>query len=244
MNTQLINREFNGQVITQRDDGYFNATAMCQATGKKWKNYWCLDGTQEFLTELASTLRMPILLGGRNPPPNENAGLGQSVLIERTLNEVGGNSATFVHPQVAIHLAQWCSPKFAVAITGWVLEYLTTGCIGDAPSSRDFAALNARLDTIEKLVSGKSARSPKKAVKKPVPPQLPEDYRQQIEALVKSGKVKVVSTTEVLTELFGKDVRNLSRSEQTLVGSVLADIAIKRRVSTSGVRTYYYLISN
>jgi hypothetical protein len=32
---------------------------------------------------------------------------------------------TWVHPQVAIHLAQWLSPKFAVQVTKWVYEWMS-----------------------------------------------------------------------------------------------------------------------
>ena len=38
-----INREFNGINITQRIDGYLNATTMCRATGKLFDDYRSLD---------------------------------------------------------------------------------------------------------------------------------------------------------------------------------------------------------
>lgn len=34
---------------------------------------------------------------------------------------------TWIHRRVAIHLAQWCNAKFAVRVSGWVEELLTTG---------------------------------------------------------------------------------------------------------------------
>lgn len=40
----------------------------------------------------------------------------------------GGNptlQGTWVHPQVAIHLAQWLSPKFAVQVTKWVFDWMS-----------------------------------------------------------------------------------------------------------------------
>jgi hypothetical protein len=45
----------------------------------------------------------------------------------------GGNPAyqgTWVHPQVAINLAQWLSPKFAVQVAKWVYEWMTGGMQG------------------------------------------------------------------------------------------------------------------
>jgi hypothetical protein len=32
-----------------------------------------------------------------------------------------------VHPQVAIHLAQWLSPKFAVLVSKWVYDWISSG---------------------------------------------------------------------------------------------------------------------
>lgn len=40
----------------------------------------------------------------------------------------GGNpelQGTWVHPQVAIHLAQWLSPEFAVKVTKWVFDWMS-----------------------------------------------------------------------------------------------------------------------
>lgn len=34
---------------------------------------------------------------------------------------------TWVHPQVAINLGQWASPKFAVLVSKWVFEWMSGG---------------------------------------------------------------------------------------------------------------------
>ena len=34
---------------------------------------------------------------------------------------------TWVHPQVATHLAQWLSPKFAVLVSRWVVDWMSGG---------------------------------------------------------------------------------------------------------------------
>jgi KilA-N domain len=39
---------------------------------------------------------------------------------------------TWVHPYVAIHLAQWLSPRFAVRVSQWVHEWMTQGPRGKA----------------------------------------------------------------------------------------------------------------
>lgn len=34
---------------------------------------------------------------------------------------------TWVHPQVAVHLAQWLSPRFSVLVTRWVTDWMSGG---------------------------------------------------------------------------------------------------------------------
>lgn len=107
----MVYRVYDGVPIRQRAaDRYFDATMMCRATGKLWGHYWSNKGTQAFLAELGAVIGIPI-----------------TVLV--VVNQGGrqGEQGTWVHERVAMHLAQWCSPKFAVAVSGWVLDILTTG---------------------------------------------------------------------------------------------------------------------
>jgi hypothetical protein len=98
----------NGGIITEirSSDGYVNASKMCRSGGKLWANYYQGDITKEFLEALSSNIGIPIL---------------RLVVSQR-----GGNhSGTWVHHRVAINLATWISPEFAVAVTGLVERYLT-----------------------------------------------------------------------------------------------------------------------
>jgi hypothetical protein len=104
----LIPHAYQGELISLRaGDGYIDATSMCKAAGKNWSDYRRLGTTNAFLAELSTALQIPI------------AELIQSV--------VGGSATqgTWVHPQVAIHLAQWASPRFAVQVTKWVVDWMT-----------------------------------------------------------------------------------------------------------------------
>lgn len=107
----LIPHIVDGHTIEQRTaDGYLNATAMCKATGKLFADYSRLASVREFLTELESVMGIPI--------------------TELTQSLRGGNEreqGTWVHPKVAIHLAQWLSPRFAVQVVTWVEEWMTNG---------------------------------------------------------------------------------------------------------------------
>ena len=105
----LVQYELEKEVIYQRvKDGYVNATAMCKAAGKNFADYNRLSSTKAFIEELSADMGFPI--------------------TELVQSAQGGNptlQGTWVHPQVAIHLAQWLSPKFAVRVTKWVLDWMS-----------------------------------------------------------------------------------------------------------------------
>jgi len=109
-----VDHEFNGTTITQRGDGYMNATAMCKAGGKQFNDYARLDTTKAFLDELNSITVIPV--------DEQFQRLTQS---KPGAPSTGGG--TWVHPQVAYHLAQWISPVFAVKVSGWIHDMATHG---------------------------------------------------------------------------------------------------------------------
>lgn len=104
----IINHEAENEIIHQRvKDGYINATTMCKAAGKNWSDYFRLINTKNFITELSSALQIP-----------------QSGLIVSIVGGIPYLQGTWVHPQIAIHLAQWLSPKFAVLVSQWVMDWM------------------------------------------------------------------------------------------------------------------------
>ncbi len=114
MTTQnLINRDFHGATIRQRSDGYLNATDMCKAVGKKFNDYKRLKSTQEYLEVFILKAGIPAIR-----------------IIEVKTGRYG---STWIHPKIAVHLAMWCSPEFAVLVTDWVFELLTTGTVSLNP---------------------------------------------------------------------------------------------------------------
>ncbi|MDM8567521.1 KilA-N domain-containing protein [Candidatus Halobeggiatoa sp. HSG11] len=144
MTTQLINRDFHGAAIRQRSDGYLNATDMCKATGKKFKDYQRNKTTQEFFIALSNKLEMPIKPQRENSPLGENKGL-----IEITR---GGNYAgTWVHSKLAIHLAIWCNPEFAVMVTEWTYELLTKGSVSLDPKQEIATFAQIKAAELDKL---------------------------------------------------------------------------------------------
>ena len=80
-------------------DGYVNASALCEACDKNLDDYIRLKTTDEFMKELSKEINIPV---SDLVQPFESR--------NRTIN------GTWVHPQIAINLAQWASPKLAVLV--------------------------------------------------------------------------------------------------------------------------------
>lgn len=81
---------------------------MCRAGGKLFADYNRLGTTGQFLAALSGSMGIPI-----------------DRLVIAIVNGPNDLRGTWVHPQVAIHLAQWISPEFAVKVTQWVFDWMT-----------------------------------------------------------------------------------------------------------------------
>ena len=81
-----------------------------------------LDKTKAFLKELSSSAGIPA--------------------VELITQNTGGNGDrhTWVHPQVAINIAQWISPQFDVKVSAWVLEVMMTGKV-DITNTKSYREL-------------------------------------------------------------------------------------------------------
>lgn len=107
-NTAIIPHRFQAATIEQRvADGYVNATAMCKACGKRFFDYSRIATTQAFVAALSTEAGIP---------------------VSEMIQSVKGGDVTvqgsWVHPKLAIHLAQWLSPEFAVQVSTWVFDWL------------------------------------------------------------------------------------------------------------------------
>jgi len=105
----LIRHQVGKEIIQQRaKDGYINATAMCKAAGRPWSRYWEAKPSKEFASALSADL-----------------GISITELIQSLTGGYSHLQGTWVHPQVAIHLAQWLTAEFAVQVTKWVFEWMS-----------------------------------------------------------------------------------------------------------------------
>ncbi len=100
----------NVTIVSRNTDNYINATQLCKAGNKKFSHWITLDSTKELISVLAT-----------------DAGITASELVE--LNKGGNykNQDSWVHPDLAIQLAQWLSPKFALQVSKWIRTLFSDG---------------------------------------------------------------------------------------------------------------------
>lgn len=102
-----INKFGKYEIPMRDEDGYFHATTMCKIFGKQMEQYRRLETTKAYIRALSSKAGIPALL-----------------LIK---TKKGGwdeqTRGTWIHPKMAIHLAQWLSPEFSVFVTELVFDW-------------------------------------------------------------------------------------------------------------------------
>lgn len=83
--------------------GYVNATHMCRANDKSWSNYWKSAKAKSFAGKVSAGLPF-----------------GRAAVISIEGGNEKDNQGTWVHPDIAYHLAVWISDDFAI----WAMRVL------------------------------------------------------------------------------------------------------------------------
>lgn len=143
-------RFWHGVPISRREsDGFVNATQMAKANGKHLPHYMANDRTTAYIAALAPVVGIP------------------TTDLLRTIQ--GGTpelQGTWIHPRLAVDLARWISPAFAVWMDGWFLESLTrpqqpaysgTGVYVVAPTQREACTIwrDAVQDAVNSAIAGR-----------------------------------------------------------------------------------------
>jgi len=112
----------NDMYVESREDGYINITNLCKAGGKLFGHWNSLDRTRAYLKALSSDIGITI----------------SALIAHQTWS--GSEQKTWVHPYVAINIAQWISPQFDAKISSWIYEVMLTGKI-DIGKTKSFQQL-------------------------------------------------------------------------------------------------------
>jgi hypothetical protein len=87
----------NVDIISRPEDYYINATQLCKAGDKLFNNWYVLESTKNLIDELVNDTK---------------------ILISKLIYNV--EQHIWIHPDLAISLAQWISIKFGLEITKWI----------------------------------------------------------------------------------------------------------------------------
>jgi hypothetical protein len=164
--TKFTIKEFAGFQIKQREDGYLNATEMCKVGDKRFAKYNENNQTKEFLEALADDAKIDV-----------------NKLTQSIMTGPNENRCTWVHPRVAIHLAQWVSAKFAVKVSAWIVEWYKL-------SAENY---NKFLHEISNLEPSESNQLEKK-----IQDELAEKYDAEVEVKTEVGFIDLVTNDYVI----------------------------------------------
>jgi len=113
MSTLILN---NIIIISRNKDNYINATQLCLAGNKDFNDWFCLNSTKQLINEVMNETHIDIsLLVDVKKESNNNI---------TQLHEII-DTDSWIHPNLAIYLAQWISPKFYLQVGKWTRTLLT-----------------------------------------------------------------------------------------------------------------------
>jgi KilA-N domain len=126
-------RPVNGVIVEQRiTDGFINGTAMAVAHKKDITQWFRTRDVLELFIALADDLNQnsnPVNLQdldvSRLSPSKYAEMFPFAITVKRGSPETGGG--TWLHPDIAVQLAQHCNKPFAIQVSRWIREWLTTG---------------------------------------------------------------------------------------------------------------------
>lgn len=169
---KVYEHQYQGFPTVQREDGYWEATKLCAAKGKRFDHYMANGDTANFLAALATESGIPVrptqpispfqIIKDHFPDVKVSDKLpGMSGSLIQAVE--GRNGGTWVHRKVAIHLAMWLDASFAVWVINKADELMATGRVsinGTKPGSLDevleaaiarhVAPLLARIEELER----------------------------------------------------------------------------------------------
>jgi hypothetical protein len=185
-------------IICRTSDGYVNATQLCKAGDKEYKNWKKSQKTEEFMAELESA----VPYGTAELCKYENNG--------------SSDRATWVHPRVAINIAQWISPKFDVKVSAWVHELLVCGSVKYGLERSDVSIMHEQLKQMTNTLQEKNNELILKDDKICYLTQLCESFGVKLDEnhkLLTETKKIVSSQTSHITDISNK----LSNTEEIVI---------------------------
>ncbi len=207
-------------VICRKSDGFVNVTAICNAynstVSKGFKEYndWVKrDGPQDFLIALYCDIKgisreeleismgnegilAPTIVGARNESLQQKLVGFARAELER-FEKHQRLQATWVHPQLAIAVAQWVSAKFAVRVSKWIYELFVYGSVHSSFSRSSETILEEQLRQMSLTVAEKDSTISRLELQIA---ELKKEIRDSSTVLLKEIKDSHVEISHVRTE--------------------------------------------
>jgi hypothetical protein len=116
-NCKLLLEDGTEFTIPLREDGYIYATGLCSVSGKRMHNWLRLRETKNLQKEIEKKL--------------EEISVTQKGVTKLAIEKYQSGNAysqgTWIHPDLGLNLAQWCSPNFSAQVSKWLRELIFTG---------------------------------------------------------------------------------------------------------------------
>jgi hypothetical protein len=121
----LIVHDYKGFSIPQRkQDGFVNLTALCKSNNKQFKHWNSCKSSKVYVEELSNAVGIPA---------------SELLVVNKSVH-----TGTWAHKLIAIEVAKWISPAFAL----WCNQHLLT-LMEDGTTSLDYKRLPSNSDKQE-----------------------------------------------------------------------------------------------
>lgn len=126
-------------IICRSSDGFINATELCRAGKRRFKDWSQLKSTKK-------------LLEGYEEYNKDLSQLSWPAHCNLIKFEDNGTTEkyTWVHPEIAIDIAQWISVKFRIQVLKWTRELLEKGIVEAQEESKQYHEQLLQVDHIVK----------------------------------------------------------------------------------------------
>jgi hypothetical protein len=125
--------EINGIIIQSREDGLISGTQICKAGKKEFKHWYSLESTKELILKLEEQIQAD----------NLKVDIPTFKILDVQKGRYGGS---WIHPDLAIQLAQWISPVFALQVSKWIRELALTGTVSLGAEKSNIELLKLQKD--------------------------------------------------------------------------------------------------
>jgi hypothetical protein len=151
-----------------REDGYINATKLCQDGGKLFTNWKSLESTKRNVNTLSEELNIPV----------------DTLVQIKKGNTTKFKQGTWIHPRLGTVLAQWISPTFGLKVSKWVEQWRKTNTENEGEYKESISTITPEDDKVyrERVIRDKLAL----------------EYSGEVEVETKFGKIDVLTPTMII----------------------------------------------